>query len=50
MEATTFDVWLEQTLGGPGALPDGSMVALAGDEVIGFAGLRIPVTGVRRTA
>jgi GNAT superfamily N-acetyltransferase len=40
MEATSFDVWHEQTLGGPGALPAGSMVALAGDEVIGFAGLR----------
>jgi GNAT superfamily N-acetyltransferase len=45
MEATTFDVWLEQTLGGPGALPDGSMVALAGDEVIGFAGLRGDAAG-----
>jgi mycothiol synthase len=40
MQATSFDVWQEQTLGGPGALPGGSMVALAGDEVIGFAGLQ----------
>lgn len=45
MEATSFDVWLEQTLGGPGALPGGSMVALAGDEVIGFAGLRGDAAG-----
>jgi GNAT superfamily N-acetyltransferase len=40
MQATPLDVWHEQTLGGPGALPGGSMVALAADEVIGFAGLR----------
>jgi mycothiol synthase len=40
MEATSFEVWHEQTLGGPGALPAGSMVALSGGEVIGFAGLR----------
>jgi mycothiol synthase len=47
MEATSFDVWQEQTLGGPGALPGGSMVALAGDDVIGFAGLLGDATNSR---
>ncbi len=40
MVAVPFDEWLDQTLGGPGALPGGSMVALAEGRVIGFAGLR----------
>jgi mycothiol synthase len=35
----TFDRWRAETLDGPSALPDGCLVALAGGEVVGYAGL-----------
>src|SRR5262245_49128796 len=35
-----FDRWREQYLEGPGAVPDAVIAALAGDEVVGYTGLR----------
>jgi RimJ/RimL family protein N-acetyltransferase len=41
MLAEPFHEWVSQTLEGAGALPAAAMVALAGDTVIGQAGLRL---------
>jgi GNAT superfamily N-acetyltransferase len=37
--SATFDRWHADTLEGPAALPHGCLVALAGGEVVGYAGL-----------
>jgi mycothiol synthase len=39
-ESQPFDRWREQYLEGPGAVPDTLIAALAGDEVVGYTGLR----------
>ena len=39
-EGQPFARWREQYLEGPGAVPDAMIAALAGDEVVGYAGLR----------
>jgi RimJ/RimL family protein N-acetyltransferase len=39
LAARPFDAWLADTLAGPGALPDGCVVAVAAGEVVGYAGL-----------
>ena len=39
-EPQTFARWREQYLEGPGAVPDAVLAALAGDEVVGYTGLR----------
>ena len=39
-EGQPFDHWHEQYLEGPGAVPDAMIAALAGDEVVGYTGLR----------
>jgi mycothiol synthase len=39
-EANTFPRWHEQYLEGPGAVPEALIAALAGDEVVGYTGLR----------
>jgi GNAT superfamily N-acetyltransferase len=39
-EGQPFDRWREQYLEGPGAVPDTLIAALAGDEVVGYTGLR----------
>jgi GNAT superfamily N-acetyltransferase len=39
-EANTFPRWHEQYLEGPGAVPEAMIAALAGDEVVGYTGLR----------
>ncbi len=41
MRAEPFHEWVSQTLEGPAALPEGAMVALAGDAVIGQAALTL---------
>jgi len=39
-EGQPFARWREQYLEGPGAVPDALIAALAGDEVVGYTGLR----------
>ncbi|HEY3051440.1 MAG TPA: GNAT family N-acetyltransferase [Gaiellaceae bacterium] len=39
-EATPYPWWRELYLEGPGAVPDAMIAALAGDEVVGYTGLR----------
>jgi GNAT superfamily N-acetyltransferase len=39
-EGQPFTRWREQYLEGPGAVPDALIAALAGDEVVGYTGLR----------
>jgi GNAT superfamily N-acetyltransferase len=39
-EPQPFNRWREQYLEGPGAVPDAVLAALAGDEVVGYTGLR----------
>jgi GNAT superfamily N-acetyltransferase len=39
-EPQSFARWREQYLEGPGAVPDAVIAALAGDEVVGYTGLR----------
>src|SRR5512133_752893 len=39
-EPNTFTRWHEQYLEGPGAVPEAMIAALAGDEVVGYTGLR----------
>lgn len=39
-EPTSFERWYDQYLEGPGAVPEALMVALADDQVVGYAGLR----------
>jgi mycothiol synthase len=39
-EPMTFERWHATYLEGPGAMPDACIVALAGDEVVGYTGLR----------
>jgi GNAT superfamily N-acetyltransferase len=39
-EPQSFDRWREQYLEGPGAVPDAMIAALAGDELVGYTGLR----------
>ncbi len=39
-EGQPFARWREQYLEGPGAVPDAMIAALAGDEVVGYTGLR----------
>jgi GNAT superfamily N-acetyltransferase len=39
-EPQSFDRWREQYLGGPGAVPDAMLVAVADGEVVGYTGLR----------
>jgi mycothiol synthase len=39
-EAQSFARWREQYLEGPGAVADAMIAALAGDEVVGYTGLR----------
>ena len=39
-EAHSFVRWREQYLEGPGAVADAMIAALAGDEVVGYTGLR----------
>ena len=39
-EPQTFARWREQYLEGPGAVPGAVLAALAGDEVVGYTGLR----------
>ena len=39
-EGQPFPRWREQYLEGPGAVPDALIAALAGDEVVGYTGLR----------
>ena len=39
-EGQPFPRWREQYLEGPGAVPDAMIAALAGDEVVGYTGLR----------
>src|SRR5262245_592338 len=39
-EHQPFARWREQYLEGPGALPEAMIVALSGDEVVGYTGLR----------
>lgn len=39
-EAQPFVRWHEQYLEGPGAVPEAMIAALAGDEVVGYTGLR----------
>jgi GNAT superfamily N-acetyltransferase len=39
-EAQPFARWREQYLEGPGAMPDAIIAALAGDELVGYTGLR----------
>jgi GNAT superfamily N-acetyltransferase len=39
-EGQPFARWREQYLEGPGAVPNAMIVALAGDEVVGYTGLR----------
>jgi mycothiol synthase len=36
----TFEHWRRRTLEGPGALPQGCIVALEGEEVVGYAAMR----------
>lgn len=38
-EPRSFERWVAGILEGPGALPDGCFVALAGEEVVAYAGL-----------
>lgn len=39
-EPMTFERWHSTYLEGPGAMPDACIVALVGDEVVGYTGLR----------
>jgi GNAT superfamily N-acetyltransferase len=39
-EATPFPRWRELYLEGPGAVPEAMIVALAGEEIVGYTGLR----------
>jgi len=39
-EPTSFERWHDHYLEGPGAMPEGLMVALADGQVVGYAGLR----------
>jgi mycothiol synthase len=39
LESASFDRWRAETLEGPASLPEGWLVALAGAEVVGYAGL-----------